>query len=136
MTDGKRWKVGDYIHLDGHDHVCLIRSIEAIMNLDGNVELHMVGLDEHGTQAWLEKRGYTKLGPHKDWRVVREWDGNVEGFQHILVDPSGKVDSVFDHTDLGRSEAYGYADTYNLNPDRAGEFRQCPYCNSRCAWCA
>jgi hypothetical protein len=113
----------------------LIREIESIVNLDGNIELHIVGRNEHGTQAWLEKNGYRKLGSHKDWRVFREWDGDVEGFRHILVDPSGKVDSVFDHTLSGRAEAYGYADTYNLNPDRAAEFRRCPYCKTQCSWC-
>jgi hypothetical protein len=45
------------------------------------------------------------------------------------------VDSVFDHTDLGRSEAYGYAATYNMNRDRAAVFRRCPYCVSKCSWC-
>jgi hypothetical protein len=136
MTDDREWKVGDYIHLERSDHVALITRIESIANLDGYVESHIICRGEHGTQAWLERLGYTKLGSHKDWRVFREWDSNVDAFRHILVEPSGRVNTVYDHTDFGRSEAEGLAATYNLNPDRAEEFRKCPYCKTQCPWCS
>lgn len=73
---------------------------------------------------------YTPTGK---WEVYGEWDSNCERSIPVLVAPDGTVDSRWS-TD-GDLTARGYADTYNLNDDKAKEFRACPYCVTECSWC-
>jgi hypothetical protein len=75
-------------------------------------------------------------GYAREWQVARRWCDITRQWRHFLLNPHGVVDSSFDDSPLGRSEAYGYADTYNMNADRAAEFRECPYCKDGCPWCA
>lgn len=73
---------------------------------------------------------YTPTGR---WEVYSEWDTNYEAFAPVLVDPQGFVNERWEPNDMG--QAQGYADTYNLNDDKAEDFRQCPYCENGCPWC-
>ena len=67
------------------------------------------------------------------WEVRYEFDSNWERPAPVLVDPKGIAHCRW--CPDGRSEAEGYADTYNMNEDKAAEFRQCPYCTTGCPWC-
>jgi hypothetical protein len=75
-------------------------------------------------------------GYAREWRVIKKWCDITRQWRHFLLNQHGVVDSSFDDSPLGRSEAEGYADTYNMNDDKAAEFRQCPYCKDGCPWCA
>ena len=76
---------------------------------------------------------YTPTGR---WEVRSKYDSNSESFCPVLVDPMGYVHSVWSPDILGQGAARGYADTYNMNEDKADEWRTCPYCTTECSWCA
>jgi hypothetical protein len=73
--------------------------------------------------------------PTGRWEVYDEYDANFERGVPVLVTPQGFVDSRWYPDIVGESEARGYADTYNMNEDKAAEFRNCPYCKAGCSWC-
>jgi len=75
-------------------------------------------------------------GYAREWRVVERWCDTFGEYRYCLLHPQGFVDSSFERSPIGRSEAQGWADTYNMNSDKAAAFRQCPYCKDRCPWCA
>jgi hypothetical protein len=75
-------------------------------------------------------------GYAREWRVVERWCDTLGEYRYCLLHPQGFVDSSFERSPIGRSEAQGWADTYNMNSDKAAAFRQCPYCKDRCPWCA
>lgn len=78
------------------------------------------------------KKTYTPTG---NWEVYSEWDSNWETVAPVLVRPDGTIDDFYEPTDLGRSEARGWADTYNMNEDKGARFDRCPYCTTGCPWC-
>lgn len=79
-----------------------------------------------------QKTAYTPTGK---WEVYGEYDSNYETHAPVLVGPDGEVHSRWSPDDIGSSMAHSYADTYNLNEDKAAEFRDCPYCTKGCSWC-
>ena len=84
--------------------------------------------------------------PTGQWEVVAWYNSNYERDFYALVRPDGTPESVW-HYD-GFHEARGYADTYNMNEDKAPEFRTCPFCGGAmgqvrksrkkncCVWCS
>lgn len=83
--------------------------------------------------AMSDRPDTPKYPPTGKWEVRHEFDSNWERHAPVLVDPNGFVDSTYVPGDMG--QAQGWADTYNLNEDKAAEFRQCPYCEGGCPWC-
>lgn len=73
--------------------------------------------------------------PTGQWEVYREWDSNWERNAPVLVDPKGFVNTRYSADPEAEWIARSYADTYNMNEDKAEEFRSCPYCTTECSWC-
>lgn len=68
--------------------------------------------------------------------MTGNWEVRREANRVVLIDPSGAIHSLWSLDDFGESQARGWADTYNMNDDKAEEFRKCPYCDTSCPWCS
>lgn len=86
---------------------------------------------EKAEQEMLEH----KFEPTGQWEVRSLYCSNYEGNRPVLVAPDGSVHRIWPLGPSGAFEAEGYALTYNMNDDKAAEFRQCPYCWDECSWC-
>ena len=92
-------------------------------------------MDTENTNA-SEAMSPASAGYAREWRVAERWCDTLGEYRYFLWHPHDYAYASYERSPIGRSEAQGWADTYNMNADRAAEFRECPYCKDGCPWCA